>query len=98
MGGIRGSLKEDAGFIVDRLRVPADHERTLEFRNVRVLVRDIGIQLGPDRIVVLDGVFGMNLLLPSASGLADGVPDEVADSAFKRIWIDGHRRNLALQQ
>ena len=98
MGGIRGSLKEDAGFIVDRLRVPADHERTLEFRNVRVLVRDIGIQLGADRIVVLDGVFGMNLLLPSATGLADGVPDEVADSPFKRIWIDGRRRNLALQQ
>jgi len=98
MGGIRGSLIEDAGFIVDRLRVPADRGRTLEFRNVRVLVRDIGIQLGPDRVVVLDGVFGMNLLLPSATGLVDGAPDEVADSAFKRIWIDGRRRTLSLQQ
>jgi hypothetical protein len=98
LGGIGGGIKEEAGYIVDRLRVPADQERSLEYRRVRVVVRDISVQKSPGHSVTLDGVFGMNLLLPTASGLSKGVPDDVADSPFKRIWIDGRRRTLAVEK
>ncbi len=96
--GISGTPREHPGFVVDRVRVPADRSRTIEYRRVHVIVRDVLVRLDDGRDVTLDGVFGMNLLLASAAGLHDGVPDKVADAPFKRVWIDGRGRRMILER
>ncbi|MHC4129259.1 MAG: aspartyl protease family protein [Planctomycetota bacterium] len=96
LGGIGGDIKRADGFVIERLRIQAARSRALEFHRVHVVVRDVGIELpGEDRFV-LQGVLGMNLLLPSASGLSQGNITDVAKAPFKRIWIDGPRHTLSL--
>jgi hypothetical protein len=98
LGGVGGDghSKNTPGYIIDGLRIKARHDRTLEFRRVHVVVRDITTTLDDGRSVTLDGVFGMNLLLPSASGVSDGQPDRTSDGPFEHIWIDGPRNTLGL--
>jgi len=97
LGGVGGAVRTDPGFIVDRIVIAAKSRRFVEFRRVHVVVRDVTIERKGVR-TTLDGILGMNLLLPSASGLADGMPTAVADAPFARIWIDGPRRRLALER
>lgn len=96
--GISGTPREHPGFVVDLVRVPADRDRAIEYRRVHVIVRDVLVRLDDGRDVTLDGVFGMNLLLASATGLHDGVPDKVADAPFTRVWIDGRGRRMILER
>lgn len=100
LGGIGGGggVKSAPGYVIDSLkvktRVPSG--KTLEFRGVHVVVRDISTTLDDGREITLDGVLGMNLLLPSASGLASGKPEKMSDGPFDRVWIDGVRNTLSL--
>lgn len=98
LGGLGGDVKPADGFIIDAVRIKARGGKTLEFRNARVVVQDVGTKLHDGREVILDGVLGMNLLLPSASGLAAGLPTKIDDGAFERIWIDGPRATLSLKR
>ena len=96
LSGIRGEARPAAGFVLDRLRIPAAKKRTLEFHRVHVVVGDVSVELPSGDTFVLPGVLGMNLLLPSASGLGQGDITAVAKGPFKRIWIDGPRHTLSL--
>ena len=90
------AIQHARGFVIERLRIQAAKSRTLEFHGVHVVVRDVGIELPDGKKFVLPGVLGMNLLLPSASGLSQGDIAGVAEAPFQRIWIDGPRHTLSL--
>ena len=98
LGGVGGggTVRSAPGYVIDGLRVKARNDRLLEFRRVHIIVRDISTTLDDGRTITLDGVLGMNLLPPSASGVTDGVPDKLSDGPFERIWIDGGRNKLGL--
>jgi len=98
LGGVGGggTVRSAPGYVIDGLRIKARNDRLLELRRVHIIVRDISTTLDDGRTITLDGVLGMNLLLPSASGVTDGVPDKLSDGPFDRIWIDGGRNTLGL--
>ncbi|MHC5014378.1 MAG: hypothetical protein ACYTGY_14160 [Planctomycetota bacterium] len=96
LGGIGGDLQRADGFIIERLKIKAAKARTLEFHRAHVVVRDVGIELPDGQRFVLQGVLGMNLLLPSASGLGQGDLSGVREAPFQRIWVDGPRHTLSL--
>jgi hypothetical protein len=96
LGGIGGGLQRADGFIIERLKIKAARSRTLEFHRAHVVVRDVGIELPDGQMFVLQGVLGMNLLLPSASGLGEGDLSGLREAPFRRIWIDGPRHTLSL--
>jgi hypothetical protein len=96
LGGIGGDIQRADGFVIERLRVQAARSRTLEFHRAHVVVRDVGIELPDGKKFVLQGVLGMNLLLPSASGLGQGDLSGLCGAPFKRIWVDGPRHTLSL--
>jgi hypothetical protein len=96
LGGIGGDVKPLPGFVLARVRLEASKKRALEFRGAHVVVRDVGIELPDGKRFVLQGVLGMNLLLPSASGLSTGEVSAVARAPFRRVWIDGPRHTLSL--
>jgi hypothetical protein len=96
LGGIGGGVQRADGFVIERLRVQAARSRTLEFHGAHVVVRDVGIELPDGKKFVLQGVLGMNLLLPSASGLGQGDLSGLREAPFRRIWVDGPRHMLSL--
>ena len=101
LGGIGGEgdgVKPADGYIIDSITIKARDGKTLEFRNVHIVVKDVGTKLDDGREVILDGVLGMNLLLPSASGLGKGLPTKIDDGPFERIWIDGPRAMVILER
>lgn len=106
--GMERISKQCNGFVIDRIRIPATGGKTLEFRKVPVIVVDV--VGGFDRSgqpIVIDGVFGKNLLLPGMSGAGppfvnqEGevvVPKKTTShGAFERIWLNGPRGILALR-
>jgi hypothetical protein len=97
LGGDGGEVKPAPGYRIDRLTVKAARGRTLEYRNVHVLVHDVSAETDRAGHITLDGVFGTNLLFPSVSGLGLGLPARFADGPFKRIWIDGPGGRLLLE-
>jgi len=97
LGGIGGDVSSPPGFVVDVLRLTADDGTILEYRDVHLLVHDIGTTLDDGTEVILDGVFGMNLLLPGAQGLSTGFPTNFGPPPFRRIWIDTQRQRLVLK-
>jgi hypothetical protein len=96
LGGIGGDIQRADGFIIERLKIKAARSRTLEFHRAHVVVRDVGIELPDGKMFVLQGVLGMNLLLPSASGLGQGDLSGLREAPFRRIWVDGPRHTLSL--
>jgi hypothetical protein len=96
LGGIGGDIQRAEGFIIERLRIQGAKARALEFHRAHVVVRDIGIELPGGETFVLQGVLGMNLLLPSASGLGQGDLSGLCEAPFQRIWVDGPRHTLSL--
>jgi hypothetical protein len=109
LGGIGGEVKPTPGFVIDQVTIKAKAGKTLVFRKVHVVVKDVAATLDSGRHVVLDGILGMNLLLPSSAGLGSldinkGLDPDQLDSSIKlfpggfdRIWIDGPRNVLALR-
>lgn len=97
IGGSGGEVKAANGFIIDRVTINCRQGKRLEFRKAHVVVLDVGMKLPDGRELVLDGVLGMNLLLPSGSGFQTGLPRTTDEGAFERMWIDGARGTLALK-
>jgi hypothetical protein len=96
-GGGEGQVKSANGFIIDRVKISCRNRMTLEFRDARVVVQNVGVKLSGEREVILDGVLGMNLLLPSGAGFGAGLPEKTDDGPFDRIWVDGPRGTLGLK-
>ena len=97
LGGAGGKMTNAPGFRIDRLRIPTARGRTIEYRDVHVLVHDVGVTLDNGERVVLDGIFGTNLLLPTVSlGGGLGLPTGSAAGPYEHIWIDGPRGRLLL--
>ncbi len=98
MAGVGGQVREARGYRIDRLRVTARDGVVLEFRHVHVIVHDVSTTLDSGQRVTLDGIFGMNLLLPTVGGLQTGLPSRTAEAPFSRFWVDGPRGRLLLQR
>ncbi|MCP3904394.1 MAG: hypothetical protein GY715_12260 [Planctomycetes bacterium] len=98
LGGVAGGIEQDPGFVIERLEIAAQGRTRLVFRDAHVVVRDVSVTLDDERTVTLDGILGLNLLLPSATGLATGMPTAVSPPPFSRLWIDGPRRRLVLER
>lgn len=96
IGGIGGGVQNTDGYIIEQLTIPAAHGKQIVYRNARAIVHDISITLDDGSHITLDGVFGMNLLLPTMAGIATGFPTAVADAPFTRIYIDGPHAKLGL--
>ena len=97
LAGISGRAESAPGFIIDKIQIKTNRHRILEFRNVHIVVKDISITTPDGKFITLDGVFGMNLLFPSVSGMGGGLPTGFAKPPFKKIWIDTPHRQLALE-
>lgn len=102
IGGIGGTSKV-AGFLVPQLTVPTAEGDPLVFTDAPVLVSDITV-VDPitGQSLTLDGVFGMNFLVATAS-LTEGAPgdlpsiDNLTPGAFDWITFDQPNGVLGLQ-
>lgn len=97
MSGISGRQTVAEGFVVSELVVQAKGKAVV-FRDARVLVHDVAAKLDDGEVVVLDGIIGNNLLLPSVAGAGTGIPTGSYPGAFSRIWIDGPNQRLLLKR
>ncbi len=100
IGGIGGGSTSLPGFRLDRLELRADRGRTLVFPDAAVVVHDITTTRADGTTVTLDGLLGMNLLLPSGSGLTMLGGGSQRPSPFARVVIDaaGARLGFALAE
>ncbi len=96
LGGISGRATVADGFVIEHMTVPAAGGKQITYRNVHAVVHDVGIQLDSGDYLILDGVFGLNLMMPTMGGLATGLPTGVAGGPFSRIVIDASRGELRL--
>lgn len=97
LSGIGGQMIQIPGFVIQRVRVQAQGGRVVEWRNVSVAVQDVSAKLDSGKVITLDGIFGLNMIMPSMAGLATGMPSAAAEAPFKRVWFDGPRGLLMLQ-
>ncbi len=99
IGGIGGS-KNINGFYVDVVELPAARGEPIRYLKAPVLVMDISVtDEKKHESFTLDGVFGMNYLVASASisaGLTGGV-DQTHDGPFDLIVIDHAKKTLGLK-
>lgn len=97
VGGVGGGSSDLPGFRLDRLTLTADDGRRLVFPDAAVVVHDVTTKRADGTTVTLDGVLGMNLLLPSGSGITMlGAATELP-SPFARIVIDVARDRLGFR-
>ncbi len=96
MSGISGKQTVAEGFVVSELVVQA-RGKTLVFKDARVLVHDVAAKLDDGEVVVLDGIFGNNLLLPTVAGAGTGIPSGSHPGGFSKIWVDGPGGRLLLK-
>ena len=97
VGGIGGGHEALDGYRVERLEIPAADGRALVFEDAAVVVRDVTLVGDDGGKRTLDGVLGMNLLLPSGSGLgALGFASE-QPGPFALVVIDGPAARLGLE-
>ncbi len=97
VGGIGGSHPA-AGFYLDSLTLPTLDKQPLVYRHAPVLVSDISV-VDPftKKPYTMDGVFGMNFLVPSANvknGLDIG---QITAGPFSLIVLDLRQYILAMK-
>jgi hypothetical protein len=93
IGGIGGGHQSLPGFRLDRLELDADGDRTLVFPDPAVVVHDISTVRADGTTVTLDGILGMNLLLPSGTGMTMLGAAAELPAPFERVVIDvAHER------
>src|SRR6185436_19725287 len=85
IGGIGGGHSSLPGFRLDRLSLTTEDGRTLVFPDPAVVVHDVSTVLADGTKFTLDGILGMNLLLPSGSGMTMLGPKEQLPAAFERV-------------
>lgn len=100
VGGVGGGHHDLPGFRLDRLVVAASDGRRLVFPEPAVVVHDVSTVRADGTKVTLDGILGMNLLLPSGSGLTTLAAAAPLPGPFARVVIDvpGDRLGLALRR
>ena len=108
LGGVSGKQINAPGFRIESLEVTTASGRVLRYQNVPVVVHDISTKLDNGQTITLDGLFGLNLLLPGtqgASGLIGALTGNASSGGsqgdgpvFEAAWIDGPRGRLLLDQ
>ncbi len=100
IGGIGGGHEALPGYRLDTLTLAADRDRTLVFPRPAVVVRDVTTIRADGTEVTLDGILGMNLLVPSGSGMTTLGAAEQLPGPFRRVVIDvaGKRLGLTLRR
>jgi hypothetical protein len=99
VGGI-GGIKTSTGFYLDLLTLPAKTGDPIIYAKAPLLVSDITVvDSKTQKSFTLDGVFGMNFLVASASLTAGITPDfdKVVDGPFQVIVIDHSRHTLGVK-
>jgi hypothetical protein len=97
IGGIGGGSRNLPGFRLDRLEVDADGGRTLVFPDPAVVVHDVSTVRADGTKVTLDGILGMNLLLPSGTGMTMlGASAQLA-GPFERVVIDVEHERMGFE-
>ncbi|MCC6850375.1 MAG: retropepsin-like domain-containing protein [Deltaproteobacteria bacterium] len=97
VGGIGGGHTSLPGFRLDRLTIAADGDRALVFERPAVVVHDVTTTRADGAKVTLDGILGMNLLLPSGTGLTMLGAARQLPSRFARIVIDARGERLGVK-
>jgi len=89
IGGIGGAI-EAPGYILDEIRIPTRQAFALVYDNPSVIVANIGtIDEHTGEPIILDGVFGTNLIAASATMSFD-----IVEGPFNRIVVDTQRAIL----
>lgn len=96
LGGVGGGHQTLPGFRLDFLRLGTTDGRTLEFPNPAVVVHDVSTIDADGEKVTLDGILGMNLLLPSGSGMTMLGMATQLPAPFARVVIDVPRERMGL--
>lgn len=97
VGGIGGGHRNLPGFRLDRLTLDTTDGRTLVFEHPAVVVHDITTKDADGTTVTLDGVLGMNLLLPSGEGISMlGITTQLPPP-FARVVIDTKGERLGVK-
>ncbi|MGC4030407.1 MAG: hypothetical protein QM754_01485 [Tepidisphaeraceae bacterium] len=98
IGGIGGSA-DVPGCFIDALVLPTTGQ-AVRYVKVPVLVKDVTVvDEATKQSYTLDGVFGMNMLVASASvsgGMTGGV-DDIHDGAFGFFYVDFPAKTLGLK-
>jgi len=110
LGGVSGRRTMVPGYRVNELSLRTKSGRMMVYKDVPLLVHDITTTLDNGQRVTLDGLFGLNLMLPGGSGRtglaaqllgassSDAQQPAKREPKFEAVWIDGPRGRLLLDQ
>ena len=97
VGGVGGGHHNLAGFRLDELTVETTDGRTLVFPDPAIVVHDVSTKDAAGDTITLDGILGMNLLLPSGSGMTMLGASKQLPGPFERVVIDVAGKRLGVR-
>lgn len=97
VGGIGGGHENLPGFRLDRLTLATTDGRTLVFERPAVVVHDVTTKTADGTTITLDGILGMNLLLPSGEGITMLGMAKQLPPPFARVVIDAKGERLGVK-
>lgn len=97
VGGVGGGHQNLPGFHLDQLSIETTDGRTLVFPNPSVVVHDVRTKDDDGDTITLDGVLGMNLLLPSGIGMTMLGAARQLPGPFERVVIDVPGKRLGVR-
>jgi hypothetical protein len=97
IGGVGGGHQTLPGFRLDQLTIATTDGRTLVFPSPAVVVHDVSTEGADGTTLTLDGILGMNLLLPSGSGMTMLGASRQLPGPFERVVIDVAGKRLGVR-
>lgn len=97
VGGVGGGHHDLPGFRLDQLTLETTDGRTLVFPDPAVVVHDVSTKDDDGDTITLDGILGMNLLLPSGSGMTMLGATRQLPGPFERVVIDVPGKRLGVR-
>lgn len=97
VGGVGGGHHNLPGFRLDRLTLETTDGRTLVFPDPAIVVHDVSTKDDDGDTITLDGILGMNLLLPSGSGMTMLGASRQLSGPFERVVIDVAGKRLGVR-
>jgi hypothetical protein len=97
VGGVGGGHHNLPGFRLDQLTLETADGRTLVFPDPAVIIHDVSTKNDDGDTITLDGILGMNLLLPSGSGVTMLGASKQLPGPFERVVIDVAGKRLGLR-
>lgn len=97
VGGVGGGHHNLPGFRLDQLAIETTDGRTLVFPDPAVVVHDVRTKNDDGDVITLDGILGMNLLLPSGSGMTMLGATRQLPGPFERVVIDVPGKRLGVR-